>query len=82
LPHETHETTRTNAIADLFVTELRDKHGVDDAIVLVGDAVGLVGNAVGNTVGLVGNAVPLQRACRKHGLDVSFVRQNTELSVN
>ncbi|ELZ43334.1 IS240-type transposase (ISH102) [Halorubrum coriense DSM 10284] len=41
LLHTTLETTRTNVIADQFFAELREKHDVDDAIVLVDGAVPL-----------------------------------------
>jgi len=38
LLHTKLETTRTNALAELFFGELREKHAVDDAVFLVDDA--------------------------------------------
>ena len=63
LLHTKLEPTRNNALTDRFFSEIRDKHDVDDAIVLVD------------------GAAPLQRACRKHGLDFRYERHGNRNSV-
>ena len=38
VPHIKFETTRTNALAEIFVGELREEHVIDDAVFLLNDA--------------------------------------------